>query len=536
MTEPKELAEIIKSRIGRRGCLAFGWTFLIGMLIHLPVMLSDFPNHDGLSSMYFDQNMITSGRWFLTVACGFSSYFTVPWVIGLLGMGLLGLTAMALAELLELKSDAAIILCGGILVAFPALASTFAYVFTLDGYMMAMLLAVLSVLLTKKYSKGFLAGALCLAFSMGIYQAYLPFAILLCIYQVLLLFADGAPQDGKNSKRKISEEKLWRKKVLSKIGSYFLMGVLGAVLYYVILRVLLLIQGKELASYQGIGEAGVSGGEGLISGIKSIYRDFVAFTCKGGILFQNVFSLAAVLCLLLLTIYVLAVMATKGKWWKKPGFYLILAALVASLPVCTSCIRLVSPELNYHLLMRYQWVLFPICMLAFCDTHLEAEGLRTGKFHALGRWCLIGSALVILFCYGLVDNIAYTNLAKKYEKTYAYCLRLLDRIEQTPGYYQGIPVALVGVVGDDPYPVTEITGDVTSNMIGLSGDMLFYTGENYEAFIKNYLGATLHMVDVETMGEIYYTEEYMEMDSFPGESSTKVVNGILYVKTENSRR
>ena len=69
----------------------------------MPVMLSDIPNHDGLSSVYFDQNMITSGRWFLTIACGFSSYFTIPWLIGLLGMVYLGVAAAALTELLELK-------------------------------------------------------------------------------------------------------------------------------------------------------------------------------------------------------------------------------------------------------------------------------------------------------------------------------------------------------------------------------------------------------------------------------------------------
>lgn len=523
MTEPVELVKKLKTRIGRKGFWAFGWTFVIGLLTHMPVMLSDFPNHDGLSSMYFDQNMITSGRWFLTVACGFSSYFTVPWIIGLLGLFFLGLTAMALTELLEIKSDGMIALCGGILAVFPALASTFAYVFTLDGYMMAMFLAVTSVLLTKKYNWGFLAGAVCLAFSMGIYQAYLPFAILLCGYEALMLFADG------NWKRD-------RKDTVQRVGKYLGMGILGFVLYYVILRILLLIQGKELASYQGIGEAGVAGGEGLLAGIKSIYLDFAAFTFKGGILFQNPFSALAILCLVLLTICMLGLLAVRRNWWKSVGFYLLLVVMAFALPICTSCIRLVSPELNYHLLMRYQWVLFPICMLAFCDNHLEQEECRSGKYHALGRWCLLCSALVLLFCYGLLDNIAYTNLAKKYEKSYAYCLRLLDRIEQTPGYYQGIPVALVGVVGDDPYPVTEITGNVTANMIGLSGDMLFYTGENYEAFIRNYLGATLHIVDVETMGEIYYSEEYMEMDSFPGPNSTKVVNGILYVKTENSRR
>ena len=524
MREPGEAVEQLKKKWNSLHFTAFICTVILGLLIHLPAMLSDIPNHDGLSSMYFDQNMITSGRWFLSVACGFSSYYTVPWIIGLMGLFFLGCTAMALTEILEIKRRGVAALCGGILAAFPALASTFAYVFTLDGYMLALLLAVLAVLFTKKYDKGFLAGAICLAFSMGIYQAYLPFAILLSLYQVLLLLADGAFSKDAG-------------KTVGKVLKYLGMGVLGAVLYYGILKVLLLIQGKELASYQGIGEVGTSGAGGLLESIKAIYVDFAAFTLRGGILFQNPFSLVALICLLIAAVCVLFCLADLGKWWRKPIFYAAVALTLLALPMCTSCIRLVSPELNYHLLMRYQWVLFPICLLAFCDSHLEkCDGKGSWRGKALTEWVLLVSGAVILFCYGLTDNIAYTNLEKKYEKTYAYCLRLLDRIEQTPGYYQGIPVALVGVVGEDPFPKTEITGDVTGNMIGLSGDMLLYTGENYEVFIRNYLGATLNIVDVETMGEIYYTEEYVEMDSFPAPDSTKVVNGILYVKTENKRR
>lgn len=521
MMEPREAVKKLKERIGSRLAAAFLWTVFFGLMIHLPVMLSDIPNHDGLSSLYFDQNMITSGRWFLSVACGFSSYYTVPWFIGLLGLFLLGCTAMVLTELLEIKSIGAAALCGGLLVAFPALASTFAYVFTLDGYMMAMLLAALAVLLTKKYPLGFLPGALCLAFSMGIYQAYLPFAILLSLYQVLILFTDGSFSGDAG--------KTWK-----MISKYLSMGILGAIAYYVILKVLLLIQGKELASYQGIGEAGVSDLNGLLKSVKSIYADFWIFTLKGKIVFQNPFSLLAMCCLTLLTAFVVLRLMVKRKWWKSLWFYLILVLLAVAVPICTSCIRLVSSDLNYHLLMRYQWVLFPICMLAFCDSHLDE--CSRGGVHAAAGWTLAISAAVLVFCYGLADNIAYTNLAKKYEKTYAYCVRLLDRIEQTPGYYQGIPVALVGVVGDDPFPKTEITDAVTGNMIGLSGEMLFYTGENYQAFIKNYLGATLNIVDVETMGKIYYTDEYIQMDSFPAADSTKVVDGVLYVKTENKRR
>ena len=522
MKQPMEAIEQLKNKWGKRGSLAFVSAFLLGLLTHLPVMLSDIPNHDGLASMYFDQNMITSGRWFLTVACGFSSYFTVPWIIGLIGLCFLGLTSVVLADLLELKSNLAVVLCSGILVTFPALASTFAYVFTLDGYMMALLLAVLAVYLTKRAQWGFLPGALCLAFSLGIYQAYLPFAILLCMYLCALLFADGGWKKA-------------RKETLTKVGSYLGMGVLGFASYYVILRVLLLIQGKELASYQGIGQAGADQGEGLMQTLRAITLDFWSFTLRGHVLYQNLFSGIALAVLGLLFVIAILALAVKRGWLKQVGFYLIMIAIVICLPIATSCIRLVSPDLTYHLLMRYQWALFPIVAIAFFDRHGE-EAFGKESTLALSQWALLIAGIVLVFCYGLADNIGYSNLEKKYEKTYAYCVRLLDRIEQTEGYYQGIPVALIGVVGEDAFPETDLTGKVTGSMIGLSGDYLLYTSENYEAFIKNYLGATLNLVDVPTMGEIYYTDEYVAMESFPGPTSTKVVDGILYVKTENQRR
>ena len=222
MKTPWELLKESKTKIKTTWRIAFVSALVLGLLIHLPVMLSDIPNHDGLGSMYFDQNMITSGRWFLTVACGFSSYFTIPWVIGLIGLIWLALAAVALTELLELADPLVIMAVSGLLISFPALASTFAYVFTMDGYMLALFLAVLAVLFTAKYPRGYLAGAVCLAFSMGIYQAYLPFTILLCVYKILLFFM---------------EEKGWKEKA-KYVCRYLGMGIAGGVLYYVILQIL----------------------------------------------------------------------------------------------------------------------------------------------------------------------------------------------------------------------------------------------------------------------------------------------------------
>lgn len=55
MKTPWELLKESKTKIKTTWRIAFVSALVLGLLIHLPVMLSDIPNHDGLSSMYFDR-------------------------------------------------------------------------------------------------------------------------------------------------------------------------------------------------------------------------------------------------------------------------------------------------------------------------------------------------------------------------------------------------------------------------------------------------------------------------------------------------
>lgn len=513
MSDPSQVWERLKNKIERRWIVIFLSTFLIGFVAHATIMLKDIPNHDGLASMYFDQNMITSGRWFLSVACGFSSYFTLPWLIGLLGLLLLAFAAVVLVDLLQIGSTGLGVLVGGLLVTFPALTSTFAYVYTLDGYMVGLLLAILSVWFATKGGKKWIAGAVCLAFSMGVYQAYLPFAILLSLYLVLISF--------------IELEKT--KEKIKYLGSFLGMGLLGMALYYAILQILLFAQGKKLASYQGIDGMGSLAGLDIVATLKAIFGDFVQFTIKGHVLFNNVFSVLAWVILLVAMLFVLAGVILNKKLYKSLWLYLSLGLLLLVLPVATNVILIISPGVNYHLLMRYQWVLFVILLLAFTSKYVDVLKRNAAEC----KWLLLCCATILTFNYLVVDQIAYSNLDKKYEKTYSYCLRLLDRMEQTEGYYPGIPVAMIGVVGDDNFPVTDITDKVTGSIIGTTGDYLLYTSANYASFMKHYLGVELNPVSGEDMLWIYDSEEYRALESFPGKNSMKVVDGVLYVKTEN---
>ena len=583
-----EFLENSKSKISSRAKTAFIACFVTGLITHMTVMVGDFPNHDGLASLYFDQNMITSGRWFLGTACGISSYFALPWLIGILSILYLSVSAAITAEVLELKGKLSSALVGAIMAAFPALASTFAYVFTMDGYMLGLLFGILAVFVTKKFRFGWIAGAVLLAFSMGTYQAYLPVVILLCMYAAVLRIAKcggegSSSKDTKKNSGTTGIEKGSRDSVKAKffdVLHFLYMGVGGGALYFLILQVMLKIQGKVLDTYQGIntldgtGSAAEAGADaavntadaaanaagaasgGLLHKIAAMYRDFAAFTLKSEILAPNAFAWIAMGLLALAAAVLLVREIVRKKWYKSIWLYIIALLVTIVLPFASNIIMIISSDITYHALMRYQWVMFPVCLLgmidamtagvsrtenkdsipkdsAIEDSGIEDNSAKTNKISAVSTWIAFICATVLILCYTVTDNIGYSNLQKKYERTYAYCVRLLDRIEQTPGYYPGIPVAMIGVVSEDQYPKADLTGGVTDNLIGLSGDYLLYKNSDYELFIKNYLGSSLNMITGDEIARIYNSEEYILMDSFPAESSVKLVDGVIYVKTEN---
>ena len=79
------------------------------------------------------------GRYFLSLACGLSSYYDLPWLNLLLGLLFLACSAVCVAALLHLKKPVALVLTGALIAVFPTVTSTFAYEYVADGYCLAML-------------------------------------------------------------------------------------------------------------------------------------------------------------------------------------------------------------------------------------------------------------------------------------------------------------------------------------------------------------------------------------------------------------
>ena len=324
---PEQVFHTWKQKITKQDVYTFLTAVIVGFLTHMRVFVSDIPNHDGMSSLHFDQNMITSGRWFLRVACGISSDYTLPWVIGVLCVLYLALTAVILQRFFKVKYTFTAMLLAALLMAYPTLASNFAYMFTADGYMLALLLAVLAVFFVEQNKLGFVWGAVALGFSMGIYQAYISFTMILAVYAVCRAWFFG-----KELKDKWNVT--WR---------YIAMGGLGAMIYFVMLQILLFVQNTSLSGYQGIGEGNQAS---LMDTIILIYKDFVVHTMKGNIMMQSGLLMAAVVVLLAGAAVVLVKALYEAGSLKSIWTYLCAAVAVVVLPVCFNAILVISMGIN----------------------------------------------------------------------------------------------------------------------------------------------------------------------------------------------
>lgn len=399
-----------REKVKKNWKLAFFSAFVLGLLVHIYKFTNLLPNADALYNFYSTQNMVASGRWFLSVACGFSSYFDLPWVNGVLSLCFMGLTAAMVAEVFRMENPVLIVLSSGLLVSFPAITATMAYEFTADGYMLAMALAAFSVCLTrmefigKKHWLKMVLSGVCICLACGIYQAYVSFAFILavCYFMTELL------------ENRREQKQYWR-----WIGAQVLIYGCALAGYYLIWKLCLQVQGFAAASYQGIDRVGVMGAGDLVDAVLKIVRDFVRFFLEWNILEHGV-TVYSVLNMLFLTALVFGILTAvcKSGMLKRKVHLLLFLLCIAVLPVGCYIWYLTSPDVYYHALM-----LQSVCLLYILTAVLADRWLRP-RACDLVLWLLIA----IVFNNSVTANMYYNYMDQSFQKTQAAAVELSTRI------------------------------------------------------------------------------------------------------------
>ncbi|WP_110111537.1 glucosyltransferase domain-containing protein [Bacillus sp. CGMCC 1.16541] len=507
---PEEFLKKLKEHTKSEWKLAFISAAVIGLLTHMYVFTNMLPNHDGLTNIYNTQLKFQSGRFFLGPLSGISSFFDLPWVNGIVAIFYLALMTVIVVELFEIRKTVSIILTAGLIVTFPTVSATFSYMFTADGYMAGNLLAVVAILLTKKYRFGFIPASLIFYISVGVYQANLPLLLMFIAVWLIreLLFTD------------LSIVALTRYMI-----RFVSMTVIGMGLYALTFKGYQHFFSGKITDYQGLDQIGQSSGS-VTDQLMKINDSFLAFFFRGFLTDApvNVFELLNI-GLFMTLVFMIVWSLVRNKLYTQISRMLMLVVCVGSLPILTYMLYFVSPGVEYHMLMVMSLVTVYLLPIIFYD-RIEFPSFLANTY----SWSVVVLSVMTIFNFAIISNIAYFNMSLKYERSYATVNRMLDRMEQTEGYEQATQIAVIGYLSMKTELSSVKVADNIPSMTGAMGDTFLFQPYHYEYMLANQFGKKLNRVDEEELAVLRASDTVREMDSWPASDSIKVVEDTLIIK------
>ena len=489
---------------------AFFCTLMGGFLCHGYGLTTFLVNHDGLGSWYSDNDVLTSGRWFLTYASDISSQYMIPWVLGLLSIFYIALSAVLVVETLKIERPVLAGLCGLLMVTFPTVVSTFSYIFTADAYFLALLLSVLAVYLSEKIPKwyGILLGGLCVGLSMGIYQAYVSVTlVLLCMIAII--------------------RALDRQEEIRGIGVYILRSgclcICGGIVYVIGLVTRLKLENKVLSSYQGINQMGT---ENPLAAAWAAWENGVRFICVelpnwGGRTIPYIKYCIIACCLMVVSLVTYGLI--RCKFWKQ--LWRLATAMIFGMliPFGMSIARFMSPDSRYGSIMRYSAVLIVIFMLLLINLLFEIPVVY--NFIRLLSHILAGViCIALIWGWTLISNVVYVNMERSYEKVYATLSLIAYSIKNLDGYYSEMPVFISA-----PIKVSD-TSVTTGLSSGTTGVGYMATKHDF-SFSSQFLNMSFQRASEEEAEKILSYDQFLDMPVWPENGSVTIIDGIAVVKT-----
>lgn len=403
-----ELVSFYHRSLKKSWKLAFLAAVIAGFLVHTYKFTNNFPYFDSFYNFYSSQYMVASGRWFLSAACSLSTYFDLPWLVGVFSIFFMGLAAAAVTEAFEIENPCLIIVSSALLVSFPAITETMFFEYTADGYMLAMFLAALSVCCSRmEYLsnwKYLVISMVCLCLTCGIYQCYLAFSFILAVCYFV---------------GKLLHGELDNKTCLRWVGTQAALYGSALILYYVIWQGLMRYHGLSAVAYQGIDQMGILSGKNLMHAAISSITSFVGYLVERNPLRHGwtVYSaLSCLTCGVFLLAFVLGCL--RGKLYQRKLQLFLSALCLAAVPFGCYICYFITPNVTYTTRMVQCIAVLFIFTGILCERWMGHRGKN------LVLLLLIAGSLK----NSAMANVCYTFLDRSYEKSYATMTEIASRI------------------------------------------------------------------------------------------------------------
>lgn len=507
---PEHFFANVRQRIRREWVICFFAALLIGLTAHFYKLVNWLPNWDALVFRYDAQDMTHFGRYFLSLVCGLSSYYELPWLNGLLCLLYLSLAAVCVCRMFSLRSNVAVILVGGLMAAFPTITSTMPYCYVADGYGLALLCACMAAMfLYEGGRKKQIATILLMIFSLGIYQAYITVTILLLLLALVhgLLFENDTAASS-----------------FRKALGYLVSGLLAGVGYFVLLQVFLLVRHDAINRDGALDISAYI--RNIPHGIKeSVLRFFsFFFDLSNGVSFWFAFNLLMFAGLIGLIWYA----ASRAGVFRSAGKTALLLLYLVAAPFGAAAFCFL-PNSTCHNLMTMGFYVFYLFFILFYERLNDGT---SQKFIARKNWGILLLTAAIIFDCVVIANVAYHKLQMAYNRSYGTAIRMADRIEQTDGALDCDKIAVMGILPGSE----EFSSEISLNITGVTDGSLLRPDDYVvdqsviTATLNDYCSFDFTFAKVEERRELAQDPRVQAMPCWPENGSVAVIDGYVVLK------
>lgn len=514
----KEFIDLINRKITDDVKATFCYTAIVTFFTHIIFFVNRFANEDDIHLIKGIKNMIGSGRWMNAQI--FSGPYILPIVLFVITIISISISSVLINSMFKIKNRIYIFFISAILVTFPILALGFGYSFMIERYVLGILTSIIAVHITDKYEKGFFIGSIFLAISLGYYQSYITVTISLSMFLIII--------------KGLTDIKT--KKYLEYALKFLMMGILGIILYFILVKINCYLTNTPLLPYKGIDSMGsfppISKMPYLL--IRTYYHVIGFFF---GLVFLKSFSLGLLAQLILFLInFVLLVMAIiKSKLYKNKLKMIIIILLIILLPSGLNIVDFMAYNTNISSLNIYQFVF--VLISPFILLNIIEQTDKEKKLFPIYEWIVCIAGIILIWNNFIITNTYYLKINYYYNYTVQLTNRIYSRIEQVEGFNDDT-VVLIGNV-DGVYKDLRVDSKFNEIFMfdqGLWDPFIGYYGlpnttdYKFHLLTQNILGIQLKSATLEDFEKVYSLDEYKNMKSWPHKDSIKFINDILVVK------
>lgn len=523
---PDDFFEKIKNYFNKERKFIFITTIIIGLLAHFLLITNLIFSQDGiLNTFHYTAGDYEAclGRWGINFFDSLRNNIGLPFITTLISIILMCFTNILLIELFEIKSKFFKILTVLSVVVSPSLCMTLLYTYTADVYLYAMFFSVFSVFSMYKMQNkklGTFFGVLSFFIMLSLYQSYMGFTVGLIIMLAI--------------KELLTTEKS-SFEVLKKSFFSAIKLLIAGILYYAVTKILLKTKGLSMAGYKGADQISIK--NILISfvpSLKTAYLSFVKYFFADGVVLNRAWKREKLFLwfygIFAISFLMLIVKIIKKSNNKKDVILRIILSIICILllPLGLNIIAIMAPGNKIYYLIATQMILiFPFVFMIF-------EMLDTKKvFENLLNWVAVIISFVIMFTYFMAVVVTYQTAELSFEQAKSVSNRVLERMEETPGYRTDMNKLFAGVIDDLNFPKTlDLYNYAVTN--SLRGSILHgtYMGQEitWRNFFNIYLGIPITFCSDYEYYTIITSDEFEEMEVFPAENSVKIINDVMVVK------